>query len=453
VLCGARSVWCWLACFLLCTPAFADGLQERLVRIEALDANDGVKGCGAGYLTRSARIITAYHVLVPPNSSLCGAPEGQQTNITKLRITRHNQAPVVVDCGYFELVPALRGDSRRPKVDVGFLKIDQSQSALLQVPDEPLDGFVDDAEFEAEASGTVFGYLDDQCRRPDAAPAVPQHVVLGSPRTVKNPKTQQDGEYIVVDHPFKPGTSGSPVTWKGTNRVIGIYVGRQEADADSDGTEGLIVSFDTLHVRDSYEELTGRKLATQSLSPTRVSLSAAVVLAKPFGGESSAFGGGIAIGWEQWSWFNWSIGFAGSTTLSRARLDWEYRDPLGQVIDDDSRAITLVGLDFALELQLFRRSWLRPLLGLGARTHWLPELEGPVDLDTFHWSLSGFGRAGLELPVKWLVVRVTADVGYGWIPNTVVRYSGIGSGLRYVGDNDVTHALSVQGAAWFGIPL
>lgn len=443
--------WACFACLLLCAHAFAQGLPDQLVRIEALDEGDVVQGCGAGYLTKSARIITAYHVVVPPGSSLCGAPAGQQSNIVKLKITRHNQVPVVVGCSDLSLVPALTPDSLPPKADIAFLQIDQSQSALLQVTGEAIDGFVDDAEFEAESSGKVFGYLDDQCRRPDAAPAVKQHVTLGSLRTVKNSKTGQEGEYIVIDHPFQPGTSGSPVVWKGTDRVIGIYVGKQEANADSDGTEGLIVPFDDPYVRDNYRDLTGRDLDTLSLSPVRTNLSAVIFVGKPFGWESSAFGAGVAFGWEQWSWFNGSVGFAGSLNWSRIRLAWEYRDPLGHPIDHDSRAVHAVGADFALELQLLRRHRLRPVFGVGTRGHWLPKLSGPEGLDTFHWSFSGFGRLGLELSIrKFLTVRVTSDMGYGCIPNTVVQYSGIGSGLDYVGHDNVTHALSLQGAAWIG---
>jgi hypothetical protein len=74
-------------------------------------------------------------------------------------------------------------------------------------------------------------------------------------------------------------------------------------------------------------------------------------------------------------------------------------------------------------------------------------------LEALHWGLVGFGRVGLELPIQGFVLRAIADAGYGWVPNTVVRYSGIGSGLSFVDGSSSTTSPSFQGVASVGYTL
>ena len=437
-----RTLGWVLACALVAAPARAQDLDERLVRIRAFDSQDKFRGCGAGYLTHAGQIVTAYHVLVPPGATWCGVPQVGDPNIVRYQIRTHDGKVVDVKCGEMVMLPP---GGKTPLEDVGFLRVLAAKARPLEVSNERVDGFVNYRDFQTQDSAAIVGYLDDQCKEDRDLPSKAQSVQLSQPRPPKPGETA--GEFIVIPLPESPGTSGSPVVWKATDTIVGIYVREQEV-ASGEGRKGLISPFDAPLVRASYRDFTGEDLSEQTLTPKRTLLGAGLAVGKPFGADSSAFGGGGVLAWEQWAYRGWSIGFAASAAVFWDRFEWEYRDPLGRRIDHASMSKADVSLGFMPELRVVRGSWIHPLFGLGARLDWLPKLPAPPGMDSVHWMFGAAGRVGLEARIKgslWL--RVVADAWYGWIPNTTVQYTGRGAELEYVDGQSTRTAFTLQSAS------
>jgi hypothetical protein len=438
----------WVAALLLAAHAArADDLKSRLVRIRAYDAQNKLHGCGAGYVSQSgatagAQIVTAYHVLVPPKSTWCGVPTVGDPNITKYKITRDDGQSVEVSCGEMELIANAKHE------DVGFLRIKQSKAATLQVSHERVDGSAHFQEYKSQNSGTIVGYLDNECNSDERIPYIEQSVTLSQPRTTDN--REDTGEYIIIPRPEQSGTSGSPVVWAGTDIVIGVYIAQEKVDEQAKGPQGLISPFDTPNVRLGYYVLTGEQLAPQTISPKALLVGVGVIANKALGREWSGLGGQAFVASELLAYRSTSLGFAGSIGGSHNELSWEYRDPLGRPIEPQFQPAETsdVILSGALEMRLVRHSWIHPLLGIGFRAHYFLDLKPPAGLDAVHWTIGGLGRLGLEVPIKKpLVLRLAADLSWGLHPNTSVRYIGQGAAVRYVDDHETVLAGSVQGTS------
>jgi hypothetical protein len=382
-------------------------------------------------------------VLVPPGSNWCGVPSVDGVNITKYQLRRDDGRSVEVKCSEMQLIP---GAQTRAGDDIGFLRVKQAKAAILQVSNDRIDGFVDFHEYKSQNGGYIAGYLDDECKNDDALAYVEQDVTLGQPRTVDN--QGQKSEFIIVDRPERPGTSGSPVVWAGTGRVIGIYVGAEEVNAHSQGTEGLVSPFDTATFRQNYFTLTGESPAAQTISPKRTYIGLGIALDKRLDSDWSALGGQVLVAWEQWAYRNVSFGFAGSLGGSKNTLVWEYRDPLDHRIDRQPIDAWDVSFAGAIELRVGRSTWIHPLFGLGFRGHFTPNLQPPTGLEAQAWTIGVLARLGLEVPFAGrLLARFTSEAGFGPQQNTTVRYSGQGATLGYLGKADTRTVGSVHGTA------
>ena len=441
----AVTVLAVVALVLLVAPSAASDVEARLVRIQVFDSEDEFRGCGTGYLTGPGQIVTAYHVLVPPGGRWCGKSDVGDFNITQYHITNDRGQVTKVGCADMRLYPSA---SERPAQDVGLLHVNPGQAKVLEVSSDRIDGFVSADEFRTERSGVIHGYLDSDCRNAENPRAVEQSVVLGRPRTVSS--HGKSGEFILIPLPQSPGTSGSPVVWEGTDRVIGIYVGEQIVDLRA-GKEGLISSFDDPSVRQEYRNLTGTNLVQQVLTPLGMFVGVAANGGNAFGAGSIGLGVSGFFAWEFWARQSYSFGAATSLGATRHDMEWTYRDPLGDELETEKVHIYDVVGDGAVELRLLRASAVQPFFGLGARLRYFPKLESPEGVDPLQLMFGGLARGGLEVPIRQLLLSVLLDGWYGWAPNTEVQYTGLGPDLAFVGDNDTQRLFTLQGSvalAW-----
>ena len=426
----------------LVSSAKAEDVAERLVRIEAY-AQQTRLGCGTGYLSSTGAIVTAFHVLVPPGSTVCEGPTsalgGATRDITRYVVTREGGPRIEVSCGDIAVLPVQ---------DIGFLRIAGHKAAVLRVQEERVDGFVSSEELRVSSEGTLVGYLDSQCLAQGTLSPNEQNVTLSPARSIN--WLRHRGDFIAIARPESPGNSGSPVVWRPTGRVIGIYVGEDTVQPGSPARQGIIASFDSAATRRDYQQLTGFALERQRWVPARLYIGVVLLVERQLSGTGMAYGSQLSISKELLVHTNWSIGFGGALGYLYEPYEQSYESPIGTVLETEERVFHSVVIDPALELHLLRNYGAHIRLAAGGRLALPIAHHPPGGLDPSEVAYGGFLQVGTDIRlVEKLWLDISVAVHYGVGPNRTAAYTGRGSELEYPDGEDTTTAL--RGASRVGV--